>query len=524
MVSENSGKSRWKRRVIVCLLLGIPTVWLGRWLLPPPALVVSKETTFITEPLTADGKPDYLAAINREYSRGVTPENNALIPLLEALGPAILPDATRDQYYRLLGVPLPPQDVKTLDPYDDYMKAHAPPRDPDSDTQPEPESLDILPFTAEQRPLTAAWIEANRVPAEKILEAAARTQFFAPVAMPADKASLYSLLLPEIQGSRNAGRLLSLRSMLRLTSGDTAGALEDCIACLRLGRLIGQHCCLIGNLVGIANYHLGVKAGEQLLLSEKLTIEQLQKLRTEIDRLPPLPDIARTVNWGERAFVLQAFTERLNIAEISLGDFNIPKFVTDQMDINHAMPVVNETFNEAVQAMSEPDPVLRREKLKAFSTALDQRLGSVRFRSELGKMLLRTRASASRIYGEVICRLFCPALPQAQTAVDRALARHLLLRTSVALAEHRLKHGSYPDSLQALTPDFLPSLPTDPFSGQPLHYQRHGSSYLLYSVGDNGIDEQGRQDKDDMHATPRPDDLRFGTLPTGGEQPAASGQ
>ena len=42
-----------------------------------PFLSISKETTIITEPLRSDGTPDYVAAINARYSKGVTPENNA---------------------------------------------------------------------------------------------------------------------------------------------------------------------------------------------------------------------------------------------------------------------------------------------------------------------------------------------------------------------------------------------------------------------------------------------------------------
>jgi hypothetical protein len=41
-----------------------------------PKFTISKETTFITEPLDKDGYPDYAAALNARLSKGVTPENN----------------------------------------------------------------------------------------------------------------------------------------------------------------------------------------------------------------------------------------------------------------------------------------------------------------------------------------------------------------------------------------------------------------------------------------------------------------
>ena len=48
---------------------------------PKPKITIGKETTYITEPLRPDGYPDYVAALNRRASEGVTPENNAARPV-----------------------------------------------------------------------------------------------------------------------------------------------------------------------------------------------------------------------------------------------------------------------------------------------------------------------------------------------------------------------------------------------------------------------------------------------------------
>ena len=33
----------------------------------------------------------------------------------------------------------------------------------------------------------------------------------------------------------------------------------------------------------------------------------------------------------------------------------------------------------------------------------------------------------------------------------------------------------------------------DPFEGQPLHYERNGSGYVLYSIGPNLSDDSGER-------------------------------
>ena len=75
-------------------------------------VTISKETTYITEPLRPDGYPDYVAALNRRQSDGVTPENNAVVPFFRAMGPGMVGQKYRDQYCRMLGIAPPPEKGK----------------------------------------------------------------------------------------------------------------------------------------------------------------------------------------------------------------------------------------------------------------------------------------------------------------------------------------------------------------------------------------------------------------------------
>ena len=47
---------------------------------------ISRETTFVTDPLTADGFPNYKEFLNRKMSEGVTNETNAAIWYWKAMG------------------------------------------------------------------------------------------------------------------------------------------------------------------------------------------------------------------------------------------------------------------------------------------------------------------------------------------------------------------------------------------------------------------------------------------------------
>ena len=70
-----------------------------------------------------------------------------------------------------------------------------------------------------------------------------------------------------------------------------------------------------------------------------------------------------------------------------------------------------------------------------------------------------------------------------------------MARTATALQRHRLRHGSLPEILSALVPEFLTSLPIDHMDGKPLRYERRpDGSFTLHSVGEDGRDEQGGGD------------------------------
>lgn len=72
-----------------------------------------------------------------------------------------------------------------------------------------------------------------------------------------------------------------------------------------------------------------------------------------------------------------------------------------------------------------------------------------------------------------------------QTQVD-------LARVAIALERYQLAHGNYPETLEALVPQFITKLPHDVINGQPLKYRRtNDGSFILYSIGWNEKDDGG---------------------------------
>jgi hypothetical protein len=84
-------------------------------------------------------------------------------------------------------------------------------------------------------------------------------------------------------------------------------------------------------------------------------------------------------------------------------------------------------------------------------------------------------------------------------------AMMLATRAGLACKIYKGRTGNYPASLEALVPDILPEVPTDPFTGKPFVFRIQDGELLIYSLGSNQKDDGGRMspmtqlvmDKDD---------------------------
>jgi hypothetical protein len=77
-------------------------------------------------------------------------------------------------------------------------------------------------------------------------------------------------------------------------------------------------------------------------------------------------------------------------------------------------------------------------------------------------------------------------------------ARLLCAITAIAAERYRMAHGGWPPSLDAVVPEFLPAVPTDPFDGQILNYKRLADGFVVYSVGPDLTDNSGNLARDEL--------------------------
>jgi len=84
---------------------------------------------------------------------------------------------------------------------------------------------------------------------------------------------------------------------------------------------------------------------------------------------------------------------------------------------------------------------------------------------------------------------------QSKIAVSDADARAYERLAATALAIERFRHTrrELPTDLVELVPNYLASVPHDPYDGKPLRYRRLEKGYRIYSVGDDLVDDGGKE-------------------------------
>jgi hypothetical protein len=70
----------------------------------------------------------------------------------------------------------------------------------------------------------------------------------------------------------------------------------------------------------------------------------------------------------------------------------------------------------------------------------------------------------------------------------------------MALYEYRADHKVFPESLEKLAPDYIDQLPVDDFGRREFVYRKTDAGFLLYSLGENGRDDGGKDWNEDEDA------------------------
>ena len=485
-----------------------------------PKFTIGKETTYVSGPVEKDGTIDYATALNERLSKSIKPKDNANVLLWKAFGPR--PEGTRmpPEFFKWMGVPEPPERGDYLIDLGRYMKEHLkiePGSAEANEIYEQQGRATQRPWTAQDYPALASWLRANEKALAVAVEATKRPHYFSPLTpRKTEKGSpgLISALLPGVQKCREIATALTARAMLNAAQGRPDEAWQDLLACHRLGRHVARGSTLIEGLVGLAVDTIASKADVAFLDGTKLTEKQLRGCLRDLQNLPSLPPAADRVDLGERFMfldcVMMVHRHGLGYLELLAGgpakkaDPQLAHLLED-VDWDPVLRKANRWYDRLAAAMRVRHRGERERQLDQIEEELKGLKKALTAEGGLVKLLMAKDAAKARgeVLSDVLITLLIPAVRKVQQADDRVGQVQANVRVAFALACYRRANGRYPEKLDQLAPKYLAKVPGDVFNGQALVYRPAEGGYLLYSVGVNGKDEQGRSYQD----VPPGDDL-----------------
>lgn len=278
-------------------------------------------------------------------------------------------------------------------------------------------------------------------------------------------------LMPHLEKARQINNLLAWDAYLLSSDGDLKGAMDSCRAALNVGRAIGDEPSVISEMVRVKCARQAVFVLEYALArgqpsaNSLLSMQALAALESE----EPLQLLAtRASRAGDFKFFTFVRSGKFDSASYGLARPRLTGFAFDKIIdplmartsstpyLRHGTQVVQiaklPTHDQLDRLQDLPHP---EQQIPAILNALG---GGATPWGKLFKVFHRTKA-------ELRC-------------------------ATAALAAERYLHdeGHWPTNLDALTPHYLATVPTNPYTGEPLKLSRLPDSIVVYAPEKNGPD------------------------------------
>lgn len=298
-------------------------------------------------------------------------------------------------------------------------------------------------------------------------------------------------LLHATQEMRVVANLLAHDTLLLAQEGDADGALADCRALLNINRAIGDEPFFQSMLVRSAVRAITVDRIERTLAQGEPSDAALLALQRLIEDEAQQPLLLIGLR-GERA-AADRIAQR-----VQDGTVNVDEIIYGIKRKKNLAALLH--AEEAAMLLSGSFRGQRTALLRHYNEMIEAaKLPEEKQDAELGRINQAFLASLTRTS---LTGLFAPAVLHWNRSLRRGDAQLRAAAVALALERFRRRHGRWPDSLRALTPEFLDKVPADPFDGKPLRYRVSNSGVVVYSIGENGLDDGGLFSRDQPHRSP----------------------
>ena len=274
----------------------------------------------------------------------------------------------------------------------------------------------------------------------------------------------FAASFPVSASARKFARLLAQEAAVRAADGDAVAAAQANVDSLELGAQL-SHGPLINNMTGLAIAAIGRAYLEKYVPS--LDAAQSREVARQLDeigaRMQTMPQMLQAEEISHKATTRRLF-----------ADMDDPQ---KRAKLEANLNVGPAEYNQATKAMlALPLAQVEAEYQTQFAHALAL--------AEKPYFVATQTAPIQSKIADVNLTMGTIAGPSSRLRIERDKASNRLLADSLRLHAIKVESGQYPATFDAGADPFSPDL-------SPLIYKRVGDSYVLYSVGPDGKNDNG---------------------------------
>ena len=322
------------------------------------------------------------------------------------------------------------------------------------------------PLQEESRAKLAPLIERNRKVLDLIVEAAGR-----PCFRYGDwKKRPYSIEPSNAVKMIIATKLLGIDAVLRAEAGQVQAGLEQLRQGMQFIRKTMDEPLLINNLVALSNIKSLLNCFGQISKEREMDSAILSAWIKELD----------TEAWRTK-FWRCVETERALSLETGLGMVNGDK------DILRAEARGHRLFYWLIRPIQKLQIIWVQDQFMESKKIANMPYYPIKALTKEKQYMRESTPWYYRLSGLLLVDFRSVFLKEATLE-----AMMLATKAGLACKIYKNEIGHYPENLNVLVPELMDTVPIDPFTGKPLICRLQDGGVLIYSVGSNEKDDEGR--------------------------------
>jgi len=295
---------------------------------------------------------------------------------------------------------------------------------------------------------------------------------------PPENQEMLEAQLPWLGRLRGVTNVLQGRAALALEKGNPDEFVRLIGAMERASNLNADLPILIGRLVEIA-----IDSRNHETIGWALAAHRDQLDETHLARLADVLDAQARMNfdwWGERL----TFHDAVRRMADENGAISAEGFADGSVLYGEPVSLPLAKLDASARAM-----------LLVHHRTLERgaELSELPWKEQLAsaETVLETERDRLNFLADKVLDILIPAVDKAVGRVRMFRQQTIGMQTAVAAHRHRLRHGDFPTTIDAIDDDLLTFDPIDAFTGEPLKYRLTETGPLIYSVGDDRVDDGG---------------------------------